>query len=157
MNPTGICKIISPLSASVPAGVVLMREQAGFKFTTRVQPLRLAEWDTEDKVVFFMSGMSVFFLCMSLFYFSLSLSHLDFDMVVNNSEIIHFVILKRWQTSLLHKDIAVLDVFLPHTWRKNFGVKLVVGRWKLLNMHVTLMVVPFHLCPLINLGTANGI
>ncbi|CAJ1941914.1 unnamed protein product [Sphenostylis stenocarpa] len=46
----GICKIISPLSTSVPAGIVLMREQAGFKFTTRVQPLRLAEWDTEDKM-----------------------------------------------------------------------------------------------------------
>ncbi|KAL9327330.1 hypothetical protein ACSQ67_007975 [Phaseolus vulgaris] len=57
----GICKIISPLSASVPAGVVLMREQAGFKFTTRVQPLRLAEWDTEDKVVFFMSGINYTF------------------------------------------------------------------------------------------------
>ncbi|KAK7386640.1 hypothetical protein VNO78_26974 [Psophocarpus tetragonolobus] len=57
----GICKIISPLSASVPAGVVLMREQAGFKFTTRVQPLRLAEWDTEDKVMFFMSGINYTF------------------------------------------------------------------------------------------------
>ncbi|XP_043808489.1 lysine-specific demethylase JMJ706 isoform X3 [Manihot esculenta] len=52
----GICKIVSPLSASVPAGIVLMRERAGFKFTTRVQPLRLAEWDTDDKVTFFMSG-----------------------------------------------------------------------------------------------------
>lgn len=57
----GICKIISPLSASVPAGVVLMKEKAGFKFTTRVQPLRLAEWDTEDKVTFFMSGRSYTF------------------------------------------------------------------------------------------------
>ncbi|KAJ4958970.1 hypothetical protein NE237_026081 [Protea cynaroides] len=52
----GICKIISPLSASVPAGVVLMKEKAGFKFTTRVQPLRLAEWDVDDKITFFMSG-----------------------------------------------------------------------------------------------------
>ncbi|XP_072956870.1 lysine-specific demethylase JMJ706 [Typha angustifolia] len=52
----GICKIISPLSASVPAGVVLMKEQAGFKFTTRVQPLRLAAWAADDKVAFFMSG-----------------------------------------------------------------------------------------------------
>ncbi|KAJ8631969.1 hypothetical protein MRB53_025305 [Persea americana] len=52
----GICKIISPLSASVPAGVVLMKEKAGFKFTTRVQPLRLSEWDTDDRVTFFMSG-----------------------------------------------------------------------------------------------------
>lgn len=53
---SGICKIVSPLSASVPAGIVLMKEKAGFKFTTRVQPLRLAEWDTDDKVTFFMSG-----------------------------------------------------------------------------------------------------
>ncbi|KAL6008204.1 hypothetical protein ACLOJK_033710 [Asimina triloba] len=52
----GICKIISPLSACVPAGTVLMKEKVGFKFPTRVQPLRLAEWDTDDKVSFFMSG-----------------------------------------------------------------------------------------------------
>ncbi|CAA2938120.1 Hypothetical predicted protein [Olea europaea subsp. europaea] len=52
----GICKIVSPVLASVPAGVVLMKEKIGFKFTTRVQPLRLAEWDTDDKVTFFMSG-----------------------------------------------------------------------------------------------------
>ncbi|KAG9150463.1 hypothetical protein Leryth_010851 [Lithospermum erythrorhizon] len=52
----GICKIVSPVSASVPAGVVLLKEKLGFKFTTRVQPLRLAEWDSEDKVTFFMSG-----------------------------------------------------------------------------------------------------
>ncbi|CAA7403854.1 unnamed protein product [Spirodela intermedia] len=52
----GICKIVSPLSASVPAGVVLMKEKAGFKFTTRVQPLRLAEWNIDDRVTFFMSG-----------------------------------------------------------------------------------------------------
>ncbi|KAL8520481.1 hypothetical protein ACS0TY_011122 [Phlomoides rotata] len=52
----GICKIISPVSASVPAGVVLMKENDGFKFTTRLQPLRFAEWDSDDKVTFFMSG-----------------------------------------------------------------------------------------------------
>ena len=40
----------------MPAGVVLMKEKAGFKFTTSVQPLRLAEWDSVDKVTFFMSG-----------------------------------------------------------------------------------------------------
>lgn len=57
----GICKIISPLSASVPAGVVLMKEKMGFKFTTRVQPLRLAEWDSDDKVTFFMSGRNYTF------------------------------------------------------------------------------------------------
>uniref|UniRef100_A0A7N1A3H3 Lysine-specific demethylase JMJ706-like n=1 Tax=Kalanchoe fedtschenkoi TaxID=63787 RepID=A0A7N1A3H3_KALFE len=52
----GMCKIVSPLSASVPAGVVLMKEKAGFKFTTRVQPFRLAEWNHNDKITFFMSG-----------------------------------------------------------------------------------------------------
>ncbi|XP_057799265.1 lysine-specific demethylase JMJ13-like [Salvia miltiorrhiza] len=57
----GICKIVSPVSASVPAGVVLMKEKAGFKFTTRVQPLRLAEWDSVDKVTFFMSGRNYSF------------------------------------------------------------------------------------------------
>ncbi|OVA02874.1 JmjC domain [Macleaya cordata] len=57
----GICKIVSPVSASVPAGVVLMKEKAGFKFTTRVQPLRLAEWNTDDKVTFFMSGRNYTF------------------------------------------------------------------------------------------------
>ncbi|EPS70259.1 hypothetical protein M569_04498, partial [Genlisea aurea] len=57
----GICKIISPLVASVPAGVVLMKEKAGFKFTTRVQPLRLAEWGSDDKVTFFMSGRNYTF------------------------------------------------------------------------------------------------
>ncbi|XP_038680297.1 lysine-specific demethylase JMJ706-like isoform X2 [Tripterygium wilfordii] len=57
----GMCKIISPLSASVPAGIVLMKEKAGFKFTTRVQPLRLAEWDTADRVAFFMSGRNYTF------------------------------------------------------------------------------------------------
>lgn len=55
-NLSGICKIICPLNASVPAGVVLTREKAAFKFTTRVQPLRLAEWDSDDRVTFFMSG-----------------------------------------------------------------------------------------------------
>nr|XP_019701575.2 lysine-specific demethylase JMJ706-like [Elaeis guineensis] len=57
----GICKIISPLNASVPAGVVLMKENAGFKFTTRVQPLRLAKWDEKDKVTFSMSGINYTF------------------------------------------------------------------------------------------------
>ncbi|KAJ8613625.1 hypothetical protein MRB53_036919 [Persea americana] len=57
----GICKIISPVSASVPAGFVLMKEKAGFKFTTRVQPLHLAEWDTQDEVTFFMSGRNYTF------------------------------------------------------------------------------------------------
>ncbi|GMH28800.1 hypothetical protein Nepgr_030643 [Nepenthes gracilis] len=57
----GICKIVSPINACVPAGIVLMKENVGFKFTTRVQPLRLAEWDTDDKVTFFLSGKNYTF------------------------------------------------------------------------------------------------
>ncbi|KAL8552940.1 hypothetical protein ACS0TY_001566 [Phlomoides rotata] len=57
----GICKIVSPVAASVPAGVVLMKEKTGFKFTTRVQPLRLAEWNSDDRVTFFMSGRNYTF------------------------------------------------------------------------------------------------
>ncbi|KAK3153403.1 hypothetical protein QOZ80_2BG0172050 [Eleusine coracana subsp. coracana] len=52
----GICKIVSPVSSSVPAGAVLMKEQPNFKFMTRVQPLRLAEWAEDDTVTFYMSG-----------------------------------------------------------------------------------------------------
>jgi hypothetical protein len=55
----GICKIVSPVSASVPAGSVLIKELGGIKFTTRVQPLRLAEWSKDDKFAFFMSGRFV--------------------------------------------------------------------------------------------------
>ncbi|KAL8141752.1 hypothetical protein V2J09_014784, partial [Rumex salicifolius] len=57
----GICKIVSPITAQVPAGIVLMKENVGFKFTTRVQPLRLADWDTDDKATFFMSGRNYTF------------------------------------------------------------------------------------------------
>lgn len=56
MELSGICKIVSPLIASVTAGAVLMKEKPGFKFTTRVQPFRFAEWDTDDQVTFYMSG-----------------------------------------------------------------------------------------------------
>eukprot|EP00250_Pteridium_aquilinum_P023238 c2646_g1_i1 orf=519-1592(+) len=52
----GMCKIVSPVVASVPAGTVLMKEQSSFKFTTRVQPMRLSNWDKDDKTTFPMSG-----------------------------------------------------------------------------------------------------
>lgn len=52
----GICKIVSPISTSVPAGVVLMKEKSGFKFTTRVQPLKVAKWDSDDLTKYYMSG-----------------------------------------------------------------------------------------------------
>ncbi|XP_055961269.1 lysine-specific demethylase JMJ13-like isoform X2 [Mercurialis annua] len=44
----GICKIVSPVKASVPASKVLR----DLKFSTYVQPLRLPEWDVDDKVSF---------------------------------------------------------------------------------------------------------
>jgi len=48
-----------------------MKEQPNFKFMTRVQPLRLAEWAEDDTVTFFMSGRyahSVYFhYCFSIF------------------------------------------------------------------------------------------
>ncbi|KAL7230265.1 hypothetical protein ACSBR2_008715 [Camellia fascicularis] len=47
--------IVSPLSSSIPVGIVL-KEARDFKFTTKVQRLRLAEWGTNDKVNFFMRG-----------------------------------------------------------------------------------------------------
>ncbi|MCO5573229.1 hypothetical protein L7F22_026998 [Adiantum nelumboides] len=52
----GICKIVPPVVAFVPAGVVLTREQTNFKFTTRIQPMRLSNWDKQDKIIFPMSG-----------------------------------------------------------------------------------------------------
>lgn len=56
MNFPGICKIVSPLVSSVPAGVVLMNEKKDFKFTTEVQPLRLAKWNNHDRVSFLLRG-----------------------------------------------------------------------------------------------------
>ncbi|XP_010276831.1 PREDICTED: lysine-specific demethylase JMJ706-like isoform X2 [Nelumbo nucifera] len=38
-----------------------MKEKAGFKFKTRVQPLRFAEWDADDKITFLMSGRNYTF------------------------------------------------------------------------------------------------
>lgn len=50
----GMCKIVSPLSSSVPAGTVLKKEMRDFKFTTKVQPLRLPA--KNNKVKFYMRG-----------------------------------------------------------------------------------------------------
>jgi hypothetical protein len=47
------------VTAAVPAGAVLMKEKVGFKFQPRVQPLRLASWDSKDKITFLMSGRLV--------------------------------------------------------------------------------------------------
>ncbi|EOY10093.1 Transcription factor, putative [Theobroma cacao] len=51
----GICKIVSPWKASVPAAHVLTKEIKGFKFKSYIQPLRLHEWNRNDKASFDMS------------------------------------------------------------------------------------------------------
>ncbi|XVF30487.1 hypothetical protein REPUB_Repub16aG0062200 [Reevesia pubescens] len=50
----GICKIVSPWKASVPASDVLMKEQRGFQFKAYIQHLRLHEWNVNDKATFLM-------------------------------------------------------------------------------------------------------
>ncbi|XP_024020867.1 lysine-specific demethylase JMJ706 [Morus notabilis] len=52
----GICKIVSPINARVPAGFVLSKEMKDFKFETIVQPLWLSAWDVNDKLTFFRRG-----------------------------------------------------------------------------------------------------
>lgn len=52
----GICKIVSPINARVPADVVVAKEMKDFKFETTVQPLRLVTWDVNDKLTFFRRG-----------------------------------------------------------------------------------------------------
>ncbi|KAH7286626.1 hypothetical protein KP509_32G015600 [Ceratopteris richardii] len=52
----GMCKIVSPVSASVPAGMVLCKEQSGFRFITRVQPMRMSTWQKDDKIAFPIKG-----------------------------------------------------------------------------------------------------
>lgn len=53
---SGICKIVSPINARVPADVVVAKEMKDFKFETTVQPLRLVTWDVNDKLTFFRRG-----------------------------------------------------------------------------------------------------
>jgi hypothetical protein len=85
---SGICKIVSPVSASVPAGVVLMKEQPNFKFMTRVQPLRLAEWAEDDTVTFFVSGRYVT-TCLFLLFLCLPVPKV-LNMVSLNLQKVHF-------------------------------------------------------------------
>lgn len=67
---SGICKIVSPVCASVPASVVLTKEQPSFKFMTRVQPLRLAEWAEDDTVTFYLNERYAH--CLSIFIIALA-------------------------------------------------------------------------------------
>ncbi|KAI4315921.1 hypothetical protein L6164_023950 [Bauhinia variegata] len=46
--PYGICKIVSPVKASIPADVVLK----DFRFMTHEQPLRLSKWNEKDFIVY---------------------------------------------------------------------------------------------------------
>nr|GMC58074.1 lysine-specific demethylase JMJ706-like [Ipomoea batatas] len=52
----GICKVVSPLDACVPAGTVLTKNNKNFKFKTQLQPLRLAKWDSDDRIIFYTGG-----------------------------------------------------------------------------------------------------
>ncbi|KAK1425324.1 hypothetical protein QVD17_20675 [Tagetes erecta] len=54
----GICKIVPPLISTVPTGIVMKKEKPGFKFTPKVQPLRVPRWTMNDKNSFFVSGKS---------------------------------------------------------------------------------------------------
>ncbi|GJV20540.1 lysine-specific demethylase JMJ706-like protein isoform X1 [Tanacetum coccineum] len=54
----GVCKIVLPLISSTPTGAVMKKEKPGFRFTPKVQPLRLARWTTNDKNTFYISGKS---------------------------------------------------------------------------------------------------
>ncbi|OMO96521.1 hypothetical protein COLO4_15221 [Corchorus olitorius] len=50
----GICKIVSPWKASVPASDVLTKDQPGFEFDVYLQHLRLHEWNENDQGTFLM-------------------------------------------------------------------------------------------------------
>lgn len=51
---SGICKIVSPIVATIPAIEVLTKEKKNFKFETNVQPLWLSEWNEKDITTFSM-------------------------------------------------------------------------------------------------------
>jgi histone demethylase JARID1 len=53
---SGICKIVSPISATNPADYVLMKEKKDLKFETIVQPLRLSKWNEKDMITFSKRG-----------------------------------------------------------------------------------------------------
>ncbi|XP_076901773.1 lysine-specific demethylase JMJ13-like [Bidens hawaiensis] len=54
----GICKIVPPLIATAPTGVVMKKEKPGFRFTPKVQPLWVSRWTMNDKNTFFTSRKS---------------------------------------------------------------------------------------------------
>ncbi|KAI9110596.1 hypothetical protein K1719_018462 [Acacia pycnantha] len=52
----GMCKIVSPLNASIPAAVVLMKEIGNLKFETIVQPLGYSELNKEKETIYSLRG-----------------------------------------------------------------------------------------------------
>ncbi|PNY04674.1 lysine-specific demethylase 5D-like protein [Trifolium pratense] len=54
----GICKIVSPITATNHADYVLMKEKKDFKFETIVQPLRLSKGNEKDMITFSKRGSS---------------------------------------------------------------------------------------------------
>ncbi|KAI5397232.1 hypothetical protein KIW84_063163 [Lathyrus oleraceus] len=52
----GICKIVSPVTASNSADFVITKEKKDFKFETIVQPLRLSKWNEKDMITFSKRG-----------------------------------------------------------------------------------------------------
>lgn len=124
---SGICKIVSPVCASVPAGVVLMKEHPSFKFMTRVQPLRLAEWAEDDTVTFFMSGRYAH--CLSIFV--VALAHVPNFIIIGMTlaESTPSGTTRKWQTKCSLRDIPALVVFQVGMWRRSSGVKLLLAKW----------------------------
>ncbi|KAL4586272.1 hypothetical protein LXL04_010908 [Taraxacum kok-saghyz] len=54
----GLCKIVPPITSASPTGVIMMKENPDFKFTPKLQPLRLPKWTTNDKNTFLNSTKS---------------------------------------------------------------------------------------------------
>ncbi|KAF7836562.1 lysine-specific demethylase JMJ706-like [Senna tora] len=52
----GICKIVSPINATIPSAIVLMKEIKDFKFETIVQPLGFSERNDNDEITFSLRG-----------------------------------------------------------------------------------------------------
>jgi hypothetical protein len=130
-----------------------MKEQPGFKFMTRVQPLRLAKWAEDDTVTFFMSercGISWFIFIIGC------LSPRSHDAWHDFAESTLSGIMRKWPTRCSPRNTQVLVVSQLSTWRRNSGAKLLLVKWILLNMPVMLMVVLSPLLLMINLGKATG-
>ena len=102
--------------------------------------------DTIGMLAFWCFGL---FVTISLYCFENYFYHF--------TEIIHSMTLKIWQTRSFLVSIVVLDPFLPCIWKRNFGMKWLLEGKEQSSMQSTLMVVPFHVLPMISSAKANGI